>query len=75
MTMEKIMMHPTTETDYIRITAKNSIIALAELHRDGTVKTYPLDSNRDANIITRPKVCKQVGLREMIIYGELGRNI
>ena len=53
---------------------RNSIIALSEVNQNGEVKTYPLASNRDAQVITRPKVCKQIGKKEMIIYGEIGRN-
>ena len=52
----------------------NSVIALAEVRQDGSVTTYPLFSNRDAEIITRPKICKQIGGREMLIYGEKGRR-
>ncbi len=53
---------------------KNSIIALAEISRDGSVNTYPLFSNRDASTITRPKICKQTGRNKMVIYGERGRR-
>lgn len=51
-----------------------SIIALAEVNRSGVVDTYPLFSNRDAEIITRPKICKQIGRRKMVIYGERGQR-
>ena len=53
---------------------KNSVIALAELRRDGSLKTYPLFSNRTAEVIARPKICKQIGKNEMAIYGEYGRK-
>jgi len=53
---------------------RHSIIALAEVSKDGSVRTFPLYNNRDADIITRPKVCKQTGKKEMKIYGEYGRN-
>lgn len=53
---------------------RNSIIALTELRKDGTTTTYPLFNNRDAEIITRPKICKQVGSKKMMVYGELGRG-
>lgn len=51
-----------------------SVIALSEVQRDGTVTTYPLFSNRDADVITRPKICRQTGSRRMIVYGERGRT-
>lgn len=53
---------------------RNSIIALSELHKDGSVNTYPLYNNRDADIISRPKICKQSGRKEMLLYGEIGRR-
>ncbi len=51
-----------------------SIIAVAELSKDGSVNVAPLFQNREAGIITRPKVCRQTGKRKMIIYGERGRR-
>ncbi len=52
----------------------NSIIALAEVTRDGSVNTYPLFRNREAGTLTRPKICKQSGRNRMIIFGEKGRR-
>ncbi len=52
----------------------NSVITLAEVSKGGKVKTFPLYNNRDAAIITRPKVCKQIGSRQMAIYGERGQK-
>lgn len=51
---------------------RNSVIALAEISKGGELKTWPMSSNRDANIITRPKICRQTGSRTMTIYGERG---
>ncbi|MCB0550660.1 MAG: hypothetical protein KDD19_24025 [Phaeodactylibacter sp.] len=53
---------------------RNSIVALAELRKDGQLFMYPLFHNRDAEVITRPKICKQVGSRRMMVYGERGRQ-
>ena len=53
---------------------RNSIVALAELRKDGQLSMYPLFNNRDADIITRPKICKQIGSRRMMVYGEQGRQ-
>lgn len=53
---------------------KKSIVHLAHLTRDGELNSYPLFSNRDVNIITRPKICRQTGSRRMIVYGELKRS-
>jgi len=53
---------------------RNSIIALAEVSRDGSVMTYPLFRNREAGTLTRPKICKQTARNKMTIYGETGRK-
>lgn len=53
---------------------RNSIISLAEVRRDGSLEMYPLYDNREAGVITRPKICKQTGSRKMMVYGELGRQ-
>ena len=52
----------------------NSVIALSEVMRDGSVNTYPLFINREASIITRPKICKQISRNSIAVYGERGRN-
>lgn len=51
-----------------------SVIALTELKKDGSIRTFPLFHNQDADIITRPKICKQVGSKKMMVYGERGRQ-
>lgn len=51
-----------------------SVIALTELNKDGSIRTYPLFHNQDADIITRPKICKQIGSKKMMVYGERGRQ-
>lgn len=53
---------------------RNSIVALAELRKDGQLRMYPLFNNRDAEVLTRPKICKQTGSRRMMVYGERGRQ-
>ncbi|MCR9286538.1 MAG: hypothetical protein NXI23_04010 [Bacteroidetes bacterium] len=53
---------------------RNSIIALAEVSKEGKVDIQPLYSNRDASILTRPKVCKQIGSKQMAIFGEGARQ-
>ena len=53
---------------------KYSVVTLAEVARDGSLKRYPMFSNRDKGVVTRPKICRQVGRRDMAIYGESGRS-
>ena len=55
-------------------TGRNSVITLAEINKNGEVNLEPLFSDTEASITTRPKVCKQVGRNDMIIYGERNRN-
>ena len=53
---------------------RQSIVALAEIKKDGSVSEYPLFYNMDADVTTRPKLSKQVGSRKMMIYGERNRR-
>ena len=53
---------------------KYSVVTVAEVSRDGSVLRYPLFSNKEQGVVTRPKICRQVGRRDMAIYGERGRN-
>lgn len=53
---------------------QKSVIALAQVNTKGEIDVQPLFSNKDANVLTRPKVSRQVGKREMIIYGENNRK-
>ncbi|MCU0346491.1 MAG: hypothetical protein MUC59_06095 [Saprospiraceae bacterium] len=52
----------------------NSVVALAQINIKGEVQVYPLSSNRDAGVTLRPKMCKQIGKREMAVLGERGRG-
>ena len=53
---------------------KSSVVALAEVNRDGQVKVSPLFGNKDQGITTRPKICRQISRNNMAIYGESGRS-
>ena len=52
----------------------DSIISLAQINIKGEVNTFPLAYNRDQGVMTRPKMCKQIGKKEMAIFGERGRG-
>ena len=54
--------------------SKRSLIAVAEISRDGSVEIVPFFKHREVDIITRPKMCKQVGKKNMIVYGEKGKS-
>lgn len=49
---------------------KRSVVTLATLKSNGDYDKYPLFYNKDYDIITRPKICRQVGKNEMVVYGE-----
>ncbi|MEM8909412.1 MAG: hypothetical protein AAGD05_16315, partial [Bacteroidota bacterium] len=51
-----------------------SVIALSQLSTNGSIKTYPIFNVKGANVLTRPKVCRQTGRKEMVIYGENGKK-
>lgn len=49
-------------------------MALAKINIKGEVSVNPISSNRDADVTLRPKMCKQIGKREMAVLGERGRG-
>lgn len=53
---------------------RNSIVALVEISLDGAWDISPLFPNRDINLVTRPKVSRQIDRSTMAVYGELGRQ-
>jgi hypothetical protein len=59
---------------YYTYSGGDGVIVLAQVSKDGEVSTFPMASNRDAGVITRPKMCKQIGKREMAVFGERGRG-
>ncbi len=52
----------------------NSVVVLAEVNKNGAVKRQPLFQNREAGVVTRPKICRQIGRYDMAIYGEQGNR-
>jgi hypothetical protein len=62
------------ENRFYTYTGNESIMVMAQLSTSGEVKTFPMASNKDAGVITRPKMCKQIGKRDMAIFGERGRS-
>ncbi|MCC6725890.1 MAG: hypothetical protein IT258_15385 [Saprospiraceae bacterium] len=52
----------------------NSVVALAHINIKGEVSVYPLSAEQDAGVTLRPKMCKQIGKREMAMLGERGRG-
>lgn len=53
---------------------KYSVVTIAEVNRDGEVRRSPLFQNKENGVVVRPKISKQVGRRDLAIYGESGRR-
>ena len=53
---------------------KYSVVTIAEVDRNGVVTRAPLFQNKEQGVVVRPKLSKQVGRRDMAIYGESGRR-
>ena len=51
----------------------NSVMTVAQIKQDGEVTIFPVFNNRDADTIIRPKVSKQIGKKEVAVFGEKGR--
>ena len=66
---------PNDKSDHLHgYNGRNSVITLAAVDKNGGVTMDPIFDNRQAGITTRPKICKQIGRNEMLIYGERGRK-
>ncbi len=52
----------------------DSVVTLAELKKDGSLQMFPLFNNADNNVLTRPRLCRQNGRKNMLIFGEHGRK-
>jgi hypothetical protein len=66
-------LDPNRKKTYSESPDKSSVVVLAEVNKEGQVKRAPLFQNKEEGIVTRPKICRQIGRREMAIYGESGR--
>ena len=49
---------------------KNSVVTLVEMDSDGRYVREALFSGDETDIITRPKVCRQISDNEMIVFGQ-----
>ncbi len=53
---------------------RRTLISLAQINRDGSLEMSPLINNQQDNLLFRPKVSRQTGKREMILFGERGKK-
>ncbi len=50
------------------------VIVLAQVNKDGAVSTWPLATHQDVGVLTRPKVSRQIGRRQLALFGEKGNT-
>ncbi len=67
-------LDPKSKKIYTDEPDKYSVVVLAEVDRTGQIKRSPLFQNKEEGVVTRPKICRQIGRRDMAIYGEQGKN-
>jgi hypothetical protein len=49
---------------------RESVVVLVTLDQNGKQTRQPIFNSRDAEVITRPKVCEQISNREVILFGQ-----
>ena len=62
------------DNKFYNFNGRNSIIAYAEISKNGQVAVQPVFNAKGVSVIARPKICEQIGRNEMLIYGERGRK-
>jgi len=50
--------------------SKQSLVVLVELDSNGKQTREALFSSKEADILTRPRVCEQVSAKELVLFGE-----
>ncbi|MBP7184149.1 MAG: hypothetical protein KBA06_01475 [Saprospiraceae bacterium] len=50
--------------------ANNSLLVLSEIDREGILKSSPLLYSKEEKITIIPNACKQIGSKELLLYGE-----
>jgi hypothetical protein len=53
---------------------KESLVVLVTLDSEGNQKREALFSMREADILTRPKVCEQISATEMVVFGQYKKS-
>jgi hypothetical protein len=51
----------------------DSVMTVAQIQKDGNVTIFPIFDKNGSGAIIRPKICEQIGKKEMAIYGERGK--
>lgn len=56
-------------------TGGESVVVLAQVNaRGGEVELFPMESSSNAGVVVRPKMSRQIGKKEMAVFGERGRG-
>ena len=53
---------------------KNSIVTLASIDVNGKLNRTAFFNSKEQKTVVRPKVCKQTGANELMIFGEIGKR-
>ena len=67
---KNLFYNGTAKLSYFRGGYKESLVVLVEVDEDGRQSKEALFSSKEAEIITRPKVCEQISANEMVIFGQ-----
>ena len=49
---------------------KETLVVLVTVDSNGGLEKEPLFSIRDTDVVTIPKVCRQIGDRELVVFGQ-----
>ena len=55
-------------------TGNRAILMISSVDKNGAVSHFPLRSDGSARVMARPRSSKQIGSRELLLYGEWGRQ-
>lgn len=66
----KNLMRAEDDKIYISANNKETLITMVTLSGDGTQSRKALFAARDAAILARPKVCRQISEKELVVYGQ-----
>lgn len=55
-------------------TGNRAIMMVSSVDKNGTVTHFPLRSDGSARVMARPRSSRQIGSRELLLYGEWGRE-
>ena len=58
------------KTSNFSLSDRKGIVTVVTMNQDGTSTRSPLYTNEEIEVLTRPKVCRQINDSEMLLFGE-----